>query len=68
MGKMKFIDSFQFMVDSLPTLTGHVYSETNDTSEHFHFMKSVFPDHIDSLCRKGFYPYEWFDNNNKFNH
>jgi hypothetical protein len=31
-------------------------------------MKSVVPDHLDLLCRKGFYPYEWFDDNDKFNY
>ena len=24
-------------------------------------MKERFPEHIDLLCRKGFYPYEWVD-------
>jgi len=31
-------------------------------------MKSEFGDHMDLLCRKGSYPYEWFDNVNKFEH
>ena len=29
-------------------------------------MRSVFPNHLNLLCQKGFYPYEWFDNVNKF--
>ena len=31
-------------------------------------MKKELPEHIEKLCRKGFYPYAWFDNNEKFNH
>ena len=26
-------------------------------------MKTEFNNHMDTLCRKGIYPYEWFDNN-----
>ena len=29
-------------------------------------MRSVFPDQLEMLCQKGFYPYEWFDNVKKF--
>ena len=29
-------------------------------------MKSQFPDHMDLLCRKGFYPYAWVDDISKF--
>ena len=31
-------------------------------------MRSQFPDHLDILCRKGIYPYEWMDNELKFEH
>lgn len=31
-------------------------------------MKSAFGKHIELMCRKGIYPYEWFDNVDKFNY
>ncbi len=66
---MKFIDSFQFMSSSIEKLTETLYNKTSqDKYEQFYNMKKEFPDHMDLLCRKGFYPYEWFDNNDKFNH
>ena len=68
-GSLKFIDSFQFMSSSIEKLTETLYNKTNqDKYEKFYNMKKYFPDHLDLLCRKGFYPYEWFDNNDKFNH
>ena len=68
-GKMKFIDSFQFLSSSIEKLTETLYNKTNhDKYEKFYNMKKYFPEHMDILCRKGFYPYEWFDNVDKFNH
>ena len=66
-GELKFIDSAQFMASSIEQLTENLYDE-NDKYKHFHCMKSHFPEHMGLLCRKGLYPYEWFDNNDKFNH
>ena len=31
-------------------------------------MKSVYPEHYELLCRKGFYPYEWLDYISKLDH
>jgi hypothetical protein len=31
-------------------------------------MNDAFGDDLQLMCRKGIYPYEWFDNINKFNH
>ena len=31
-------------------------------------MKQYFGDHMDALCRKGFYPYECMDDISKMNH
>ena len=28
-------------------------------------MRSIYGDHMDILCRKGFYPYEYIDNDSK---
>ena len=31
-------------------------------------MNKYFKDDMDVMCRKGFYPYEWMDDADKFNH
>ena len=31
-------------------------------------MNKEYSNEIDMLCRKGFYPYEWMDNNEKLNY
>ena len=31
-------------------------------------MKKIYHDHIDTLCLKGYYPYEWVDDSDKLNH
>ena len=31
-------------------------------------MKQYFPDHLDLLCKKGYYPYEWVDNIEKLDY
>ena len=62
-GSLKFIDSFQFMASSLESLVENL--KTKDYS-NFKCMRSVFPDQLEMLCQKGFYPYEWFDNIKKF--
>ena len=62
-GHLKFIDSFQFMSSSLENLADSLKDES---CSNFPSMKSVFNDDTKLLCRKGFYPYEWFDNANKF--
>ncbi len=64
-GTLKFIDSFQFMSSSLESLVDNLKDKTNS---NFQSLKPQFPDHHEILCQKGFYPYEWFDNVNKFEH
>ena len=39
-----------------------------DEYKNFHSMKQYYNDHMDLLCKKGVYPYEWVDNNEKLNH
>ena len=51
------------MASSLESLVENLKDETNS---NFHCLKAEFPDHHRILCQKGFYPYEWFDNVNKF--
>jgi hypothetical protein len=64
-GSLKFIDSFQFMSTSLEKLTENLYDKA-EKYKNFHNTKTIFKDNIDLVCRKGFYPYEWFDDNSKF--
>ena len=66
-GHLKFIDSFQFLSSSLEKLTDNLY-DSDDKYKHFHNTKKEFSDNLDLLCRKGYYPYEWFDNTDKFNY
>lgn len=68
-GSLKFIDSFQFMSSSLEKLVENLYDNNNDDKYiNFPCMKQYFYNHMDLLCRKGFYPYEFIDNNNKLNY
>jgi hypothetical protein len=60
-GQLKFIDSFQFMGSSLEKLTEHLYDK-DDKYKHFHNMKKHYNEHMDLLCRKGYYPYEYIEN------
>ena len=70
-GHLKFIDSFQFMSSSLENLAEGLQIE-NDNQEiryqNFKNMRKYFPRKYDLLCQKGHYPYEWIDNNDKFNY
>ena len=69
MGSLKFIDSFQFMGSSLEKLVEILYDKNNDDKYiNFHSMKQYYNDHIDLLCKKKIYPYEWVDNIEKLNH
>jgi hypothetical protein len=62
---LRFIDSYQFMKESLEKLAVNLYSNTEDKYEKFNCMKTIFGDKTDLLCRKGYYPYEWFDTMDK---
>ena len=63
-GNLKFIDSLQFMASSLDKLVGNLYDK--DKYKNFTHLKNEYNDDMELLCRKGFYPYEWFVE--KFNH
>ena len=66
-GSLRFIDSFQFMASSLEKLATNLYDK-EEKYKHFHNMRREFPEHIDLLCKKGHYPYEWVDSHEKLNH
>ena len=54
------------MASSLEKLAENLYDK-EDKYKNFHNMKREFPDHIDLLCKKGHYPYEWVDSHDKLN-
>ncbi len=64
---LKFIDSYQFLNESLDKLTENLYDK-EDKYKHFNFTKTIFGNHMDLLCKKGVYPYEWVDSHEKLNH
>ena len=66
-GNLKFIDSFQFMASSLEKLVENLYDD-DDKYKNFPSMKQYFNDNMDIFCRKGIYPYEQMDDNEKFNY
>ena len=55
------------MASSLDKLVENLYDE-NDKYIHFKHMNKHHANHLDLLCQKGFYPYEWVDNIDKLNH
>ena len=67
-GKLKFIDSIQFMASSLEKLVENLHNDNPLTkNDNLNCMKKEFGDGINLVCQKGFYPYEWMDNTDKFN-
>ena len=68
-GSIRFIDSYQFMKESLSKLTENLYEENgNDKYINFPNMKTFYNGNLPLLCQKGYYPYEWFDDESKFDH
>ena len=67
-GELKFIDSIQFLNTSLEKLTENLYKNDGDKYKKFKNTKREFKDDLELVCRKGFYPYEWFDDVKKFEH
>jgi hypothetical protein len=68
-GKLKFIDSCQFMASSLEKLAESLKMKNGDEYEKFHHMKKFFtPEQMPLICQKGFYPYEFIDSIDKINH
>ena len=62
LGKLVFIDSFQFMNKSL----GELVKNLKDSGNTFKHCREYFADYTDILTRKGVYPYEYMDSFNKF--
>ena len=59
-GQLKFLDSFQFMASSLEKLV-----EATDKAD-FKITKSEFDVKTDTILRKGVYPYEYIDSQERF--
>ena len=64
LGKLRFIDSFQFLPSSLETLVEDLVSEGDDAFQYF--WKEFTCDEAKLLLRKGVYPYEYMDHVNRF--
>ena len=69
-GDLKFKDSCQFLAFSLETLVKGLKTEGEDKFENFHNMKREFKTQrqLELVCKKGVYPYEWVDGDDKFKH
>ena len=66
-GDLRFIDSMQFMASSLEKLVENLYDE-KDKYKNFKYMNKFYSQHMDLLCQKGYYPYEWMDDIEKMKH
>ena len=55
--KIRFIDSFKFMATSLDSLVKNLPKESFKNLKEFYEGKQ-----LDLIKRKGFFPYDWFDN------
>ena len=64
---MKFVDSYAFLGESLDKLVKNIYDKA-EKFNNFPNMKQHFENHMDILCRKGFYPYEWVNNIDKLDY
>ena len=64
LGHIRFLDSLNFMNESLAKLVDNLAA---DGDQYFHHIKRHFPDPTERalLLRKGVYPYEWMDNEEK---
>ncbi|XP_021342706.1 uncharacterized protein LOC110443060 [Mizuhopecten yessoensis] len=64
LGDIRFIDSFQFMSQSLETLTENLAKE--GVVKFNNFSREFTESEAKLLLRKGVYPYEYVDNPNRF--
>ncbi|MES9881403.1 MAG: C2H2-type zinc finger protein [Sedimenticola sp.] len=66
LGDLRFIDSFQFLNSSLECLVNNL---AVDGIIAFRHLQSEFPvpEHANMLLRKGIYPYDYIDTEEKFN-
>lgn len=71
MGKLDFIDSFQFLSTSLEKLVSNLATEGSEKFTHLqHYIEKEHPGLIEEklglLMRKGVYPYEYMESVEKF--
>ncbi|CAG8586358.1 10657_t:CDS:2, partial [Cetraspora pellucida] len=64
-GQLKYIDSMQFMNSSLASLTKNLGDNHPITSEHFKKL-GYTKDQLDLVYRKGVYPYDYMDSQDRF--
>ena len=66
LGHIRFLDSLNFMNESLAKLVDNLAA---DGDQYFHHIKRHFPDPSERalLLRKVVYPYEWMDDEEKMN-
>ncbi|GBB99512.1 hypothetical protein RclHR1_35430001, partial [Rhizophagus clarus] len=62
-GQLKYIDSMQFMNNSLANLTKNLGDDHPITSQHF---KDFTSGQISLATRKGIYPYDYIDSQDRF--
>ncbi|CAG8808468.1 14619_t:CDS:2, partial [Cetraspora pellucida] len=62
-GQLKYIDSMQFMNNSLANLTKNLGNNYSITSQHF---KDYSSDQISLASHKGVYPYDYIDSQERF--
>ena len=66
-GNLKFLDTAQFMPDSLETLAENLKTNSQDRYDNFKNMKQHFEaEELKLMCQKGVYPYEHMDDVEKF--
>ena len=63
--KLRFIDSFQFLTTSLETLVENLASDGHGAFKYF--WKKFPQKHAKLLLRKGVYPYDYMDCEDRFN-
>jgi hypothetical protein len=66
-GNLNFLDTAQFMPDSLDTLVNNLKTESEDKFDNFKNMKQHFnEEELELICKKGIYPYEYIDDVEQF--
>eukprot|EP00733_Pompholyxophrys_punicea_P000062 Pompholyxophrys_punicea_v1_NODE_8_length_8388_cov_12.748020.p1 type:complete len:997 gc:universal NODE_8_length_8388_cov_12.748020:3285-6275(+) len=65
--KVKFLDSFQFLPESLSALIDNLYGKKGEGKSKFKQTILAFKEHADLMIRKGVYPYEYVDSIERLN-
>ena len=55
------------MASSFEKLVENLY-DPSDKFKNFTFMQQNYPQHMELLCQKGYYPYEWVNDIKKLDH